>query len=368
MPQKTATNLLNKYRKGKCSPQEKALIENYIIFDGITENQLTDDQINSHLDDLEVRIAKIPVKIKLWPYIAAAAVIVISIATGILFYTFQGQGLTVRELNAKTNIPPGKNIATLMLASGKVINLIDTKTGVIIKESTLSYDDGTKIGGNNSEAVSAIQNSKTNLLLTASTPKGGTYKVTLPDGTAVWLNAASKLKFPIKFSGKYRKIFFEGEAYFEVFKDPEHPFIVETPNQQVQVLGTHFNVNAYADELESKITLVEGAVKTAGVILKPGEQAIQTPSGTKVVKVNTNIAIAWKNGEFMFSNERLESIMKKISRWYNVEIIYQTPALKNELFGGTISKFGNVSEVLQMLELTGTVHFKIEGRRITIMK
>ncbi|HMI01124.1 MAG TPA: FecR family protein [Pedobacter sp.] len=367
MPLKTASDLLNKYRKGTCSQEEKAMIENYLVFDGITENQLNDVELDTHLNELKTRISKIPGKFKLWPYIAAAAAILLVLSAGILFYNAHPAGSSVQQLNAKTDIPAGKNMATLTLADGKVINLSSNKTGVVVAANGITYNDGA-LAGRHPELASGSHTSNNTMTLTAATPTGGTYQITLPDGTNVWLNAASNIKFPQQFSGKTRRIILEGEGYFEVFKDPNHPFIIETASQNVEVLGTHFNVNAYPDENKTITTLLEGAIKTAGVILKPGEQAILRKGNVQVLKVNTNIATAWKNGEFMFSNESLESIMRKISRWYNVEISYQTPALKSELFGGTISKFGNVSEVLQMLELTGTVHFRIEGRRITIMK
>lgn len=374
MSKKTAAILLKKYQTGTCSPEEKAIVENYIIFDGIIENQFSNAELDMHMNDLTARLNMIHARRKLWPYMVSAAAVLLIISTFLLFNKFKEHGLTVQELTAETDIHAGKNMATLTLANGKVITLSKAKTGVVINSSVLKYNDGSIVGhdaGPDHDTETSMDGTGQNSpeeLLTASTLKGGTYRITLPDGTEIWMNAASTLKFPVRFSGSERRVILDGEAYFEVFKDHKHPFIVEAADQRVQVLGTHFNINAYQDEPDLKTTLLEGSVKTSGITLKPGEQAVEQQGRVKVSNVNTSIATAWKNGEFRFNNERLESIMRNISRWYNVDITYKIPALKNELFSGAISRYGNVSEVLQMLELTGTVHFRIEGRRITIMK
>jgi ferric-dicitrate binding protein FerR (iron transport regulator) len=196
--------------------------------------------------------------------------------------------------------------------------------------------------------------------------------VVLPDGSKVFLNAASSLTYPISFVAlRERRVELKGEAYFEVAKDKNHPFIVKTQNQEIKVLGTHFNINSYADEPLTKTTLVEGSVlvKASGIqqILKPGSQAINGYDGLRIVEANMDEVLAWKNGYFMFDSESIESVMRKISRWYNIDVAFKGNVSKDK-FGGTVSRFANVSQVLRKLEYTNKVHFIIEEGRITVTK
>ncbi|MDO8994551.1 MAG: DUF4974 domain-containing protein, partial [Daejeonella sp.] len=208
---------------------------------------------------------------------------------------------------------------------------------------------------------------------TLSTPMGGQYQLSLPDGSRVWLNSGSSIRFPTAFIGKERIIELKGEAFFDIRENKKMPFIVRTNNSMdIRVLGTQFNVMAYDDEKNINTTLLEGSVqilKESGTaFLEPGQAAILN-KGTGKIKVaaaDIEEAVAWKNGFFIFSNENIESIMRKVSRWYNVEVDYQGN-LSNKDFVGTISRDKNISEILKMLELTGAVHFRIEGRRITVM-
>ncbi|TZF81550.1 FecR family protein [Pedobacter sp. BS3] len=338
---------------------------------------------------------------RFWKY--AAAVILVC-AIGLYFWKYPGskQPLVV---NQKNDIAPGGNKAILTLADGRKISLTDVKDGELAQQSGIRVTktaDGQLVYhvADASSAVPLAYN-------TLSTPQGGQYQVVLPDGTRVWLNAASSLTYPTTFSGNERLVTLTGEGYFEVAKAPlipqrgkQHalssrlagrgeawvPFIVMAEGQRVEVLGTHFNINAYPDEEVIKTTLLEGSVKVskpnsaalldAGVKLHPGQQAVLSQVSPTAITVNNDInieeAVAWKNGYFMFINEPVQSIMRKISRWYNVEIVYQDN-LKDKALWGTVSRFKNVSEVLKMLELTGVVHFKIETqyngeRRIIVMK
>lgn len=204
---------------------------------------------------------------------------------------------------------------------------------------------------------------------TISTPRGGQYQLQLPDGSKVWLNAQSSLRFPARFIGNERLVTLTGEGYFEVAKDKAHPFKISINNMQVEVLGTHFNVMGYNDEPATTTTLLEGSVKIikGGSVQKivPGEQAI-VKDGIRVAKVNAEEAIEWKNGNFNFSHEKLGSIMRRISRWYDVDIAY-SQRTTGATFVGTIPRSTNITEVLKYLELTGLVHFKIEERRVTVM-
>lgn len=208
---------------------------------------------------------------------------------------------------------------------------------------------------------------------TLSTARGETYQLRLPDGSRVWLNAASSITYSANLlqHGK-RKVRLQGEGYFEITKDKVHPFVVESKGQQVEVLGTHFNVKAYGDEPAMATTLLEGSVMVsqAGkeVILKPGQQALNKDNAFAVAIVDMNETIAWKNGLFMFKGEKISEIMKKVQRWYDVEIVYNDGKVGALKFSGTISRYDHVSKLLDILETTGRVHFKIEGRRIIVTK
>ena len=299
--------------------------------------------------------------VKLWPKIAVAASIIIAISTGLWFYVANQRNINIQSQIVQKNISPGRNTAILTLSDGKRINLSESKSAVVIDASKITYNDGTK-----------IEAGKPSPELTITTPPGGTYEVHLSDGTKVWLNAASTFKFPSSFTeSKYRKVEVIGEAYFEVAKDKAKPFIVSSAEQEVEVLGTHFNINSYADERSIKTTLLEGRVRVSILnssisgFLKPGMQSTLTKSGIKIYQLeHPEEAVAWKKGSFTFRRENLDQIMRKISRWYNVNIIFNDQEIKSIPFSGTITRFANVSEVLKMLELTGKVQFKIEEKTI----
>lgn len=300
--------------------------------------------------------------VKLWPKLAVAASVLMAVGIGLLLYTFNKQVSNHAQTVHKNDVNPGRNTATLTLANGKHVNLSDTKTGVVIDNSGLTYNDGTNI----KHMVNG------DALLAVTTPRGGTYQVRLPDGTNVWLNALSTLKFPLTFSKlKQRRVELIGEAYFEVKKNTGHPFIVSSAKQEVEVLGTHFNVNSYTDEYSIKTTLLEGSVKVAMVnssvsgYLKPGMQSTLTSAGIKMLKLaDPEEVIDWKSGYFTFNRENLDQVMRKVSRWYDVNVIYKDEAIKGIPFSGTITRFARVSELLKMLELTGKVQFVIEGKNI----
>lgn len=288
----------------------------------------------------------------------------------------------------KKVILPGSNKATLTFVNGKTINLSEAKTGLIINASDLRYNDNSVVISkeerellNNSlpHSRDEVQGSEK---IAVTTPRGGEYQVTLSDGTRVWLNAASSLKFPSSFAGaKQRKVELTGEAYFEVAENKAHPFIVVSNDQLVKVLGTHFNISNYDDENSIKTTLSEGSLRVESVgqghkphldraiILKPGQQSIFTAKKSIEVKsVDASDAIAWKDGKFAFRNESLENIMRKVSRWYDVEIVYQNNQIGKEILGGSFTRTEEISTILAALELAGDVHFKIQGRKVIVTK
>lgn len=309
-------------------------------------------------------------KSRLWLKVAAVLVL----CAGVVFFTTQTKK---RELLA--DVAPGGNKATLTLADGSKVLLDSAVNGEIIKQSGVMVSKAA-----DGQLVYTIQERvvhgepKKMLTNTVSTPRGGQYQINLPDGTRVWLNAASELKFPLSFAGlKERRVSLTGEAYFEVKKNAAKPFIVASDRQVVQVLGTHFNVNSYKDDANTKTTLLEGAVKVQSLkggrpdeaILKPGQQA-RIGSASRAISVATVdplAEIAWKKGQFFFENEPIENIMKEVSRWYDVDIVYKDDFAGKTVWG-SVTRYGNVSKVLSILELTGGIHFKIEGRRITVHK
>ncbi|MEJ5996268.1 FecR domain-containing protein [Pedobacter sp. Du54] len=311
-------------------------------------------------------------KIRLWPRIGiAAAVVVALVSAGIWFYSKNlNEGLT-KNLEYANDIAPGKNGATLTLADGRKILINDALAGNIANEAGVKITK-TKDG----QLIYEVTGNDGNNLTynTLSTTRGEQSQVRLPDGSLVFLNAESSLKYPTNFK-RYakREVFLSGEGYFEVAKDKAHPFIVKGEKQEVEVLGTHFNIESYSKSSKIKTTLLEGSVKIitkTGIskILKPNQQMVLTEKGTDVRDIEAEYVIAWKEGFFIFNNESLENIMAQIALWYNVEVLYEDASLKKETFLGTISKFENVSKVLKMLEKTKVAKFNIEKNKIIIAR
>jgi len=314
--------------------------------------------------------SKAPLKLFIWAKIMAIAAVLALIVFGVWFLDITrlpGDDRAGSRLIAN-DIAPGKNTATLTLANGKTIMLSDTKTGVVIKNTKLSYTDGSTI----SELQPFLRRGeKSNMMLTAKTPRGGTYQITLPDGSKVWLNAASSIIFPSTFSNlPIRKVKLIGEGYFQISKDKAHPFIVESRGQQVEVLGTHFNVNAYDDEPIVATALLEGSVKVSDGInkqtIQPGEQALNNGKKIIVEKANLENITDWKDGEFSFDHVDFKTAMRKIERWYNVEFIYDQSLPEEMETGGWISRNNNLSSVLKLIESSGLVHFRRDGRKIYV--
>lgn len=313
----------------------------------------------------------------LWKKVAIAASFLIVMGTAVYFMLQQQQQSNNITYNYKTDFAPGGNKAVLTLSGGKKIVLNKAKNGQLMTTS------GIRIVKNKDGQVTFVSVAGTgndfrqHAINTLSTPMGGQYELILPDGSRVWLNAASSIKFPSSFSGSQnRKVTLAGEAYFQIAKDKKHPFIVETGHQQVEVLGTQFNVNSYVEK-EIKTTLLEGAVLVSSImhhkilksrVLAPGQQSVTLPDVIRVKSVDVDEAIGWTKGTFVFTDRPLKEIMESLARWYNVEIVYQDDEISKETFGINISRTDKASKILHMLELTGNVHFKIEGRRITVMK
>jgi len=317
---------------------------------------------------------------------AAAAGIILFLGVGAYFYFNQKPGSEVAKTPAakkmKNDVAPGGNKAILTLANGSNITLDSAANGELAqqgnsvinktKDGELKYEPA--IPGKPGEAgkpqLAIVYN-------TLATPRGGQYQLVLPDGSRVWLNAASSIRYPTAFTGNERKVEITGEAYFEVApvrlrSGQKMPFIVQEGGMSVQVLGTHFNVNGYEDEDAVRTTLLEGSVKVSKddvyVLLKPGEQTSLSHSSnlSQPIPVQTDEVMAWKNGQFAFRDATIESIMRQAARWYDVDVVYDATITKH--FIANIPRSVPLSELLKVLELTDQVHFKVQGRKITVIQ
>jgi transmembrane sensor len=301
-----------------------------------------------------------------------AAILFVSL-TGLAFlwgYIRQQRPEPATAVFTHQDVLPGGWKATLRLADGSVIALKDTGTSVLRTGNgiRITQQNGEVIYENTGEGNTAMQGHWN----TISTPLGGKYKLLLPDGSRVWLNAGSDLRFPAAFEGSRRDVELTGEAYFEVADNEHKPFRVKVNGLTVDVLGTHFNVKAYGDEPLVQATLIEGSVKVsthAGEeLLRPGKQANlhKANEHLEIREANIKDVLAWKNDLFRFSKESLEEVMRKIGRWYNVEVVYSGVETDTQ-FSGMISRNVPLSQVLKMLEMTGGARFRVEGRRVTVL-
>lgn len=364
-------DLINRYKSGTCSLEEKAIVESWHI-KMLAESDFMPDEEELNRAGKAIWAAlplhegrHTPKKMGLWLKYAAAAVLLV-VSAGLYFVNFKGTDASKQPSAAryKNDVNPGGNKAILVLADGKKVVLDDAKDGLLAREGKAMINktaDG-QLTYHNQQEGAAVMNK-------LSTPKGGQYQVVLPDGSKVWLNSASTLTFPTAFTGGSRDIQLSGEAYFEVAKNKVLPFKVHTDKQVVEVLGTHFNVNSYAGETTIKTTLLEGSVKVAvggkDYLLKPGQQA-SVGNRVKIINADVDQAVAWMNGDFNFKDENIHSIMRKLERWYDIEVVYKGEVSDID-FGAEISRSRSLSQVLTILEETGGVHFKIEGRRVTVM-
>ena len=308
---------------------------------------------------------------------AAAAIIILVLGSSVYYILNKNttrqivQNKTIHK-PLKNDVAPGYKGAILTLSNGQQIILDSAGNGM------LTAQGNTNILKQNGKIVYDEQNiSKSEVLYnTMTTPRGRQYSLVLADGTKVWLNAASSITFPTVFTGNERRVQITGEAYFEVAPlipkggHGKMPFKVEVGQMEVKVLGTHFNIKAYDDESSIKTTLLEGSVRVtkenSDALLKPGQEAILDDQGDfKVTKANVEEAVAWKDRLFQFNNESIKSIMRQLSRWYDIEVVYQGN-VADKKFSGVMSQNTNLSQVLKMLQLTKSVHFKMEGTKVIV--
>ena len=385
--------LIRKALKGEGTPEERDFIDKYYDY---FDKEPQDPQLATQEErkKLENKIFKNiqrelkpgsdkNVKSIYWGRLlraAAAGLLVLAAIGAVLWHLRSNPGTSSshKRITAHEDIGPGGNKAILVLANGSNVILDSAHNGVLGKSGQshfIKIKNG-QLAYHNQESSRIKEDKKTKQQIqynTLITPRGGQYQITLADGTKVWLNSGSSLKFPVAFTGQERVVKLTGEAYFEVIEDKEHPFKVLTSNMEVEDLGTHFNISAYPDEPNIKTTLLEGsvAVRNSGneVTLKPGQQSIasnQTTGEIKVENVDTEMSVAWKNGYFSFHNTSIYEIMKEISRWYDVDVHFDDSL--HVYLNGEISRDVKVSKVFEMLELTGELKFYIEGKKILVAK
>lgn len=388
--------LILKYEQGLLTEAEKAVLnEWYHAFDDeqtiVTDSEqgsvdLLAERIESRLLDslkeealmADPQSAKTRVR---WRIPAAVALIIIMLSGGAYYFMQSGedkqpQAQVLAKPVPANDVAPGGTKAMLTLDDGSVIILDSANNGLLGEQGATEVKklDNGLIAYQTNQDIAASDKVYFN---TISTPRGGEYQITLADGTKVWLNAASSIRFPTSFRGADRQVQITGEVYFEVAHNAAKPFKVTAGRSAIEVLGTHFNVNAYEDEVQVRTSLIEGSVKVYAVdetdqqlmkILQPGQQARMNKKGriNVVNNIDTEEVMAWKNGLFVFKSTDLSSIMRQLSRWYDVDIHYKTNV--GMQFTGQITRNNNVSKVLEMLELTGEVKFKVEGKQVIVTR
>jgi len=389
--------LYEKYRDSTCTPDERTefmtmvnneeatdelnrLIEKDVVIsnaDKIIAAPRANELFNLILEKSKKRVDDTRSLSKIFTLrrVAVAASIVFLLGLGTYFLLLNNKQKepvakndATEQQRFKNDVKPGGNKAIITLADGSIVVLDSAANGMLTQQG------GTKVikldNGEVAYTASNVDEGKV-LYNTISTPKGGQYQLVLADGSKVWLNAASSLRFPAAFSGNERKVELSGEAYFEVAKNAEMPFKVEVSGMEVAVLGTHFNINAYTDEADIKTTLMEGAIKlkkgNSSQLLSPGQQAQLNKKDEIKVIADADIeeTMAWKNGQFIFTGNDIQTVMRRLEKWYDIEVEYKGNVTKEE-FVGIISRNVNISQILKMLEKTHTVSFEIDGKRVIV--
>ncbi|RPD47303.1 FecR family protein [Paracnuella aquatica] len=381
------SKLAEKFLRGEATEAEKAELHQwYDSADGadtevvITEQPITVDELGEQaFAEIQAQIAATKqagptgrvIPLFRWPRLAVAAAVLLLAGTGIFYWLSNQEQPTIASTpkSVQTDLLPGTNAATLTLADGSTVLLDSTANGATLQQGgskIIKLADGRLAYNSAGAAGNAV------LYNTLATPRGGQYQLTLPDGSLVWLNAASSLKYPTAFTGAERLVELTGEAYFEVVKNGAQPFVVAAADNRVVVHGTHFNVNAYSDEGEMRTSLLEGSVSvtnpSAKARLVPGQQASvgKNDATIDVATADVEQAVAWKNGYFSFDNADLKTVMRQVARWYDVEVVYEgTPT--GDRFSGEVPRNSKATELLKILELSN-IRFRIEGKKIVVMQ
>lgn len=342
--------LLHKYRSGTATPEERAVVESWYTKHASALPKKTGKDEAGVQKRVWAKLNNRPKvnHLRKWiPYAAAAVLAVIG-----AYFVVADRQQTADATVAIEEIQPGGNRATLTFADGRNVNLDEGMNGIVVGDD-VTYLDGRQVLSESG----AIAPGYASELMTIATPRGGQYRVVLGDGTEVWLNAESTLRYPGKFSGKYRQVEVEGEAYFAVAKDSEKPFRLVTRGQLIEVLGTEFNVSAYANDDAIQTTLIEGKVRVQpdghdAVVLHPGQQSIVDSASVSIEKVSVGQYSAWKEGYFYFNGDSPEAAFAQLSRWYDIEVVYkgEVPEIA---FYGEIERNKTLGSLLKMLNKAG---------------
>jgi len=376
----TIANLISKYLRGELTEEESIVFHQWVH--GKEENsQLLEFFLNpekvqedmTYVTNIDVEAAWRRVKQKqkrkarsYSRYAGYAAAFVLLAISGWLFFSSIKKTTPKPSLakQAVDEILPGGSKAQLVLSDGRRVELANERGTIEERNGTTILDKNGELNYNSRNRAASDRESLKNKLVV---PMAGTYRLVLADGTKVWVNASSELTFPVQFGKTERKVSLKGEAYFEVAKDPSKPFIVEIGDSRIEVLGTHFNVNSYDDEVLT--TLLEGSVKVANDrserLLVPGQQASVKHHQIKVEEANIIKAVAWKNGEFYFKRDGMVDILEEIARWYDLEVDFSGFSTAKR-YSGSISRNSKLSEVLEMLRFVSGVEVTIEGKTIRV--
>ncbi|SFA44421.1 FecR family protein [Pedobacter suwonensis] len=371
MPEYNINDLLKKFRQGTILPEEQAFLETWYLNWNSDNQHFTEDEINAAKSKVWLALNSPVHRLKPWYWLSAVAGILLFI---IVFWFYKERidsprtNLVVKK--ARTDFKPGGNKAILTLANGEEVSLGNPAKGEVASQGTVQVTEtetGKLVYKGRKEISEAVMINK------LTTPRGGEYQLVLSDGTKVWLNAASSISFPAAFEGNYRKVSITGEVYFEVAHDKKKPFLVTAREQEISVLGTHFNISAYQDDEFVTTSLISGAVRVKNLKTKveksiqPGQSATTSSANDDVLihAIDKDEILSWKNGYFQFDNQNVYSIMKVLSRWYNVDVQFLSDK-NTEHFGGTFSRGKQLSEILANLEKLGNVHFTITPKKVIV--
>jgi transmembrane sensor len=387
-------DLFAKLLKGELSPEETEILVSWLGTEKLDPHaetliakhlgqQAMEGEVSPALRSaLEAKLPKITAGAKTYslfqsPWLRYAAVILLVLGASLFLFLFQQKSspeikVAVQSAPVKNDVEPGRQGAVLTLADGRTVVLDSMQNGIVATQngSKILLNNG-QLTYNKNAAVAA-----TTEFNAISTPRGRQFQLTLSDGTKVWLNAASSLRYPTFFNGKERRVEITGEAYFEVAKNAQMPFKVSINKEtEIEVLGTHFNVNSYENESSINTTLLEGSVKvhhhTENTVIKPGQQAqvVQADNDPSKIKVITSVnlakVMAWKNGVFDFENATLEEVMRQLERWYDVDVVYEK-GIPNLEFFGRMGRDLNLSNVLRGLQIS-KVHFRLEEKKLIVL-
>ncbi|MBL1409427.1 FecR family protein [Sphingobacterium faecale] len=366
--------LIEKYRSGNCTTEELAILHRWIHqINRDKESKLTEEQLMDakRAFELQFKQKNNPIRRVAYWRVAAAASVILFVSIGLYFVKKSPTATIESSITGQIDdILPGKDAAILTVGTGQKINLDE------LFRDTIMYQNGTTISKNEEGAlvyfspVSAVEHP--NEFHVLSTPSKGQHRVILPDGSKIWVNSLSSLKFPTTFSSSSRDVELSGEAYFEIAKDSERPFYVHSKGQKVKVLGTHFNIKSYDDEPTIKTTLLEGSIQlyyanlSNSRLLKAGEQAVIANGRCAVNKADIEQVMDWKNGDFIFRQESIAHIMKRVSRWYGIDVAYEIGIDKSQTISGQVSRSKNLSEVIHCLESASDLQFTIKEGKVII--